>query len=125
VVTTTVVLRRRFACRVGLRSWLHEEESVQVTLLYFEGCPNWETTYRQLEALSAELEFDLERRPVETPEDAERTAFRGSPTVLVDGHDPLAAGDEPVGLSCRVYTTDAGLAGAPTEQQLREALAPR
>jgi hypothetical protein len=43
-----------------------EEESVQVTLLYFDGCPNWETTFRQLETLSAELEFDLERRQVDT-----------------------------------------------------------
>lgn len=43
----------------------------------------------QLETLSAELEFDLERRQVDTPADAERLAFRGSPTVLVDGRDPL------------------------------------
>lgn len=98
---------------------------MQVTLLHFEGCPNWESTYRQLETLSAELEFELARRQVDTPEDAERLAFRGSPTVLVDGRDPFAAGDEPVGLSCRVYVTDAGLAGAPTEAQLREALASR
>jgi hypothetical protein len=102
-----------------------EEESVQVTLLHFDGCPNWETTFRQLETLSAELEFDLERRQVDTPADAERLTFRGSPTVLVDGRDPFATGDEPVGLSCRVYITDAGLVGAPTEQQLREALASR
>lgn len=100
-------------------------EVIQVTLLYFEGCPNWETTYRQLETLSVELDFELDRRQIDTPEDAERLAFHGSPTVLVDGRDPFAAGDEPVGLSCRVYVTDAGLAGAPTEHQLREALASR
>jgi hypothetical protein len=98
---------------------------VQVTLLYFDGCPNWETTYRQLEALATELEFGLDRRRVDTPEEAERSAFRGSPTVLVDGRDPFATGDEPVGLACRVYVTDAGLAGAPTEQQLRAALGTR
>jgi hypothetical protein len=43
---------------------------------------------------------------------------------------PFATDGEPVGLThrglaCRVYTTDAGLAGAPTEQQLREALTAR
>jgi hypothetical protein len=111
--------------RRGLRLCIDEEALVQVTLLYFDGCPNWGTTYRQLETLSAELGFELDRRQVDTPEDAERLAFRGSPTVLVDGRDPFAAGDEPVGLSCRVYVTDTGLAGAPTEQQLRGALASR
>jgi hypothetical protein len=110
---------------VGLRSCTDEEGFVQVTLLYFDGCPNWETTYQQLKTLSAELHFGLDRRQVDTPEEADRLAFRGSPTVLVDGQDPFAAGDEPVGLSCRVYLTDAGLAGAPTEQQLREALTSR
>lgn len=98
---------------------------MQVTLLYFEGCPNWQTTYRQLETLADELGFELERRQVTTPEDADRLTFRGSPTVLVDGDDPFATGNEPVGLACRVYVTDAGLAGAPTEQQLREALTRR
>jgi hypothetical protein len=68
------------------------------------------------------VEFDLARRQVDTPEDAERLVIRGSPTVLVDGHDPFPTGHEPVGLSCRIYVTDAGLAGAPTEQQLREEL---
>jgi len=95
---------------------------VKVTLLYFHGCPNWERTYQQLTTLADELEFDLDRREVATPERADRLDFRGSPTVLVDGRDPFATGDEPVGLSCRVYRTGAGLAGAPTEQQLRDVL---
>lgn len=98
---------------------------MQVTLVHFEGCPNWETTYRQLAALAAELGFALDRRQVDTEKDAERLDFRGSPTVLVDGRDPFAAGDEPVGLSCWIYATDAGLSGAPTEQQLRAALTTR
>lgn len=97
---------------------------MQVTLLYFDGCPNWQTTYRQLETLADEARVRTGRQ-VTTPEDADRLTFRGSPTVLVDGDDPFATGSEPVGLACRVYVTDAGLAGAPTEQQLREALTRR
>lgn len=99
--------------------------TVQVTLLYFDDCPNWQATYRQLETFADELGFDLERRQVTTPEDADRLTSRGSPTILVDGDDPFATGNEPVGLACRVYVTDAGLAGAPTEQQLREAVTTR
>lgn len=95
---------------------------MKVALLYFDGCPNWEGTWLQLETLSSEFGFALERCEVDTPEVAERLAFHGSPTVLIDGRDPFATGVEPVGLSCRVYGTDTGLAGAPNEQQLRDVL---
>lgn len=44
---------------------------------------------------------------------------RGSPTILVDGRDPLASGDEPVGLACRVYDTHRTERRAPTVAQLR------
>lgn len=98
---------------------------MDVTLLYFDGCPNWETTDRRLRELADEVGFDLTHRKVETPEAAEELAFHGSPTVLVDGRDPFARGDEPVGLSCRIYQTPDGPAGSPTVAQLRAALAGR
>ncbi|WP_040493594.1 hypothetical protein, partial [Ilumatobacter nonamiensis] len=63
------------------------------------------------------------RRIVDTPEEAERTRFRGSPSILVDGVDPFTDADAPVGLSCRMYQTPDGLAGSPTLDQLREVLA--
>ena len=59
---------------------------------------------------------------IETPEQAEKTGFRGSPTILVDGRDPFADEDAPVGLSSRIYRTDAGPAGAPSLPQLVVAL---
>lgn len=96
---------------------------MNVTLLYFDGCPNWETTDAHLRLLEGELGLSVERRLVETPEEAERVGFRGSPTVLVDGRDPFAEGDEPVGLSCRIYQTPDGPAGAPTLEQLRAVVA--
>jgi hypothetical protein len=98
---------------------------VKVTLLYFDGCPNWHVTDGVLESLRSEIGFDLDRRNVNTAEDAERLQFRGSPTVLVDEEDVFATGDEPVGLSCRIYRTDDGIAGAPTETQLRSVLLAR
>jgi hypothetical protein len=42
--------------------------------------------------------------------------------VLVDGRDPFASDEDPVGLSCRVFRTAAGLRGAPTVEQLRDVL---
>ena len=98
---------------------------MDVTLLYFDGCPNWRTTDQRLRQLADEHGFALDRRRVETPEAAQELAFRGSPTVLVDGRDPFAEGHEPVGLSCRLYQTPDGPAGSPTLDQLRGALGVR
>ena len=95
---------------------------MQVTLLYFDDCPTWRTTERRLHALADELDLTVRRQLVDTPEAAEQWRFRGSPTVLVDGRDPFARGDEPVGLSCRIYQTPDGPAGSPTTAQLREVL---
>lgn len=95
---------------------------MDVTLLYFDGCPSWQVADERLRTLGGELGFDVGRRKVDTPEAAEALQFRGSPTVLVDGRDPFARGDEPVGLSCRIYQTPDGPAGAPTMDQLREVL---
>ena len=55
-----------------------------------------------------------------TPEDAEATGFLGSPTVRIDGTDPFAEPGARVGLACRLFRTSAGLAGAPTVEQLLE-----
>jgi len=96
---------------------------MDVTLLYFDDCPNWLETDNHLRALAVEHpEMVIERRLVETVEDAEATRFRGSPSIIVDGVDPFADADAPVGLSCRMYRTASGAAGSPTLEQLRAAI---
>ena len=79
---------------------------------------------RHLESLAVELGgITVKYHTVDTPEEAQRVGFRGSPTILVDGLDPFAAAADPIGgLSCRVYETPHGPAGSPTIDQLREAL---
>ncbi len=96
---------------------------MDVTLLYFDGCPGWSTLDRRLRALSGEFGYEVTHERIETAEAAEQAHFIGSPTVLVDGRDPFARGDEPPGLACRLYETPAGLAGSPTLDQLRAVLA--
>jgi hypothetical protein len=95
---------------------------MQVTLVYFDGCPSWELAHERLVALAPELGYELTLRRVETADEAEQVGFRGSPTILRDGRDPFAEGTEPVGLSCRIYQTTDGPSGAPTLAQLRVAL---
>jgi hypothetical protein len=98
---------------------------MRVELLHFDGCPNWTVADGRLsEALRAadHQNATVERRRVETVEEAEATGFLGSPTIRIDGIDPFASGTEQVGLACRVYTTPTGLSGSPTTDQLIAAL---
>ena len=97
---------------------------MRVTLLYFDGCPNWELALARLrDALVAVgIAEPVELVNVTEQEHAERIGFRGSPSVMVDGRDLFAGPDAPVGLSCRVYATPEGLSGAPTTEQLVDAL---
>lgn len=94
---------------------------MNVTLLHFDGCPSWQTADERLRVLADELGFTIDRRTVDTAGEAEDLGFRGSPTILVDGRDPFARGDEPVGLSCRIYQTSEGPRGVPRLEQLRDA----
>jgi len=96
---------------------------MDVTLLYFEDCPNWKIVDERLSVIAAErADLTVSRHLVDTPEEADRVGFHGSPSIMVDGVDVFAEPDAGVGLSCRVYRTPDGLAGAPTVDQLREAL---
>jgi hypothetical protein len=97
---------------------------MDITLLYFDDCPNWRVADERLAAIAAErADLMVTRHLVDTLEEAERVGFHGSPSILVDGVDVFAEPDAGVGLSCRVYRTPDGLAGAPTVEQLRAALA--
>ena len=96
---------------------------MNVTLLYFDDCPNWLVVDGHLRALALEHpEMSIERRILNTVEEAETTRFRGSPSIIVDGVDPFADADVPVGLSCRIYQTPGGPSGTPTLDQLRSAI---
>lgn len=96
---------------------------MDVTLLYFEDCPNWKVADRRLTRLAAERpDIVVTRHRVETMEEAVRLGFHGSPSIVVDGVDVFAQPGAGVGLSCRLYHTPDGLSGSPTVDQLRTAL---
>lgn len=92
---------------------------MEITLQYFDGCPNWEVLdHRIAEALHGRTDASIIRQRVGTTEEAVRLGFHGSPTILIDGIDPFAEPNAPVGLACRVFRTPNGLAGSPTLEQL-------
>lgn len=103
---------------------LLDSPAMKVTIRYFEGCPHWETARNRLmtpierTGVEADVRFEL----IQTEEDANRLRFHGSPTILVDGTDPFAEESTPFGLSCRVYQTERGLEGSPSEDQLVAAI---
>lgn len=91
---------------------------MKLELLHFDGCPNWTIAAERLDDIAARRGLVVHRRLITTSEDAEAERFRGSPTILVDGRDPFATGDEPFGLACRIFETPDGPAGSPTTAQL-------
>ena len=99
---------------------------MQVKILYFSGCPNWQKAVDRTRIAIAELgraDVVLELEDVQRMADLPRD-WAGSPTVLVDGRDPFGK-DEHVATprdACRIYRTADGLAGAPDLGELRSAL---
>ncbi|TFC81503.1 thioredoxin family protein [Cryobacterium sp. TmT2-59] len=96
---------------------------MEITLQYFDGCPNWTIAAERLAVVAAENPgVIVNRQLVESVEDAETIGFRGSPSILVDGRDLFPAPLTAAGLACRIYATPVGVAGAPTLEQLRKAI---
>ncbi len=79
---------------------------MDVELLWWEGCPSTEATIelvREQMALAGLDPSALDVREIRTEAEAEAQGFPGSPTVRVDGRDIDEPGDQPIGLTCRVY----------------------
>ncbi|HBG74760.1 MAG: hypothetical protein A2X25_12045 [Chloroflexi bacterium GWB2_49_20] len=97
---------------------------MKIELLYFDGCPSWQTGLEKLKtALQMEqLEDFVEVIKVKNDTDAARLKFLGSPSFLADGQDLWPEERDTYSLSCRVYITPEGLRGWPSVEMLREKL---
>jgi hypothetical protein len=98
---------------------------MKVEVLYFDGCPTYETATKTLREVLAEegLETEVQLVAVKSDDEAGRLRFPGSPTIRVDGEDLFPARKrEDWGLGCRVYATPEGLKGSPTAEMLRKVL---
>ena len=91
-----------------------------ITILYFDGCPNWELAReRVIEAAQLVGASDeIELRRVKSPEEGERVGFAGSPTILIDGADLFPTGT--TGFACRLYAGE----HAPSVAELVRVLTP-
>jgi len=97
-----------------------------VEILYWDGCPSYPETLADARAALAELGLDpdlAQLREISTDEAAEAERFVGSPTIRVDGRDLFPPGDDPVGLTCRIYRRrDGRVSPTPDPDDLRDAL---
>ena len=97
---------------------------MKVELLHIVDCPN--TAIAEANARAALDALGLGAVPVElvtirTEAEVADAPFGGSPTILLDGVDLFPTA--PVrSLACRVYATESGFAGAPTQEQIEAAM---
>ena len=95
---------------------------MMIEILYFEGCPNLGPTLELAREVVGELGIDTAIREVrvETPDEATRKRFIGSPSVRVNGKDiePEARERIEYTLSCRIYRGG----GVPPRELLKAAL---
>ena len=94
---------------------------MQIELLYFDGCPSWESGLKNLEvALEEEgLFISVKMVKVADDNDAAQLKFLGSPHFRVNGQDLWPEERKNYSLSCRVYPTPEGIKGFPTVAMLR------
>ena len=97
-----------------------------VELLWWEGCPSTQLALEELRQALRDVGLggvEPVMLEIRTDEDARQAAFAGSPTIRVDGADVLPPGEEPTGLTCRVYRRrDGAISPTPDPEDLREAL---
>jgi hypothetical protein len=99
-----------------------------VELLYWDGCPSHPAALAQTRAALDALghhEVAITLREIKTQAQAARHGFVGSPTLLIDGVDPVPPPPgEPAGLTCRLYRRrDGRHSPTPDPDELRDALA--
>jgi hypothetical protein len=111
-----------------LQETSRRRKTMQMEILYFDGCPTYRTAEETLRGVLAreEVEADVSLVSVNTDEEARRLRYPGSPTIRVDGEDLFPVTDRTeYALGCRMYATAEGLKGSPTAMMLRAALAER
>lgn len=98
---------------------------MQVTVWYFAECPNWRIGGQRLRQPLDEVgraDVSIRFAAVETDAEAAAVGFAGSPTVTIAGTDLFDTATLSGTLTCRIYSTSAGLAGAPEVSDLVAAL---
>lgn len=102
---------------------------MEVSLQYIRDCPNRSLAQARLGEAFARIgqsDHAIDLVLIGSVDEADELHFKGSPTILVDGVDPWAPpGPAPGGLACRMYRTDGQASGAPSVEEIVQALTRR
>jgi hypothetical protein len=96
---------------------------VRIDILHVPDCPNLVAARTRVHEAIRDVGVSAHVEEVEilNEDDARRFGMHGSPTILIDGHDPFRLADEP-SLACRLYRTGGTVEGSPTVVDLVEVL---
>ncbi len=94
---------------------------MKIEILYFEGCPSWETALTNLKAACTLEGLSWPIELVEIHDDGEATErrFLGSPSIVIGGQDLWPETRQAYHMSCRMYRTPEGMRGWPTVEMIR------
>jgi len=98
---------------------------MKLEILQVPECPNVALLERRIaEAVAGEqIDVTIIHRVLDDQAGATEAGMTGSPTLLLDGHDPFAEPDSAPSVSCRLYRSgDGAIDGAPSGAALRAAL---
>lgn len=97
---------------------------MQIDILHVPDCPNLEVARSRIHTALERARIEAAIREVEVGsiDAAVRSDMSGSPTILIDGTDPFAQAHGEPSVSCRLFRTEQGLKGAPSVEQLTEAV---
>ncbi|MGH3303756.1 MAG: alkylmercury lyase family protein [Streptosporangiaceae bacterium] len=96
---------------------------MHLIVLAVPDCPSAKLLDQRLAmVLQGRRDVTVSRRVVEDLDGAARRGMHGSPTLLVDGIDPLAEPGQEPSVSCRLYRDGGRAEGAPSIRQLRRAI---
>jgi|TARA_B110000977_G_scaffold136321_1_gene173229 hypothetical protein len=98
---------------------------LRIEVLHIDECPNLEDTRASLAELVAELglgHIDTTFTLIDSPAEAAKHRFAGSPTVLIDGFDAVPGTEPTTNLACRIYRDGQKIAGSPSKDSIRKAI---
>lgn len=100
---------------------------MKAEILYIIDCPHSAAagvTLRDALNETGHSDVVIEFRLLTSSEDAAQVPFAGSPTILLDGVDAFPSA-RVTDLACRVYPTDQGPAGVPSDGDLADVIRER
>lgn len=100
-------------------------QPIVIQYYYFEGCPAWRVSWRNLKqaVLEMGIQADLKVVKLEAEEQVTTERFLGSPTIRINGNE--IEGDESgkeYTMACRAFTEDGKLTETPSAAFFKEKL---